>query len=373
MSASPLLIPKTGTLVPRWGRVAREWMLLVGVTGGIGLCAVYAALHERARTGVEEQQRLEAQVRTLDDRIGTQLAMVAGILDGVRNAPEIFDRTDQVTRTSQRLKALSRLVPGVKDIQLVDADGIVRAAVDTSQVGRDVSATPIFQGARARIADPLALRVARTQASGGIAGSAIALARPIEDSNGFTGAVFAVLDEQRLSAVLSDVIHAPDMRLALVNREGVVLASVSGSDAAGESSELSGGDRLVARYQVQTGQVTLDDSLFVVASRSLTAIHAGWRSGAAVIFGIYWAAALAGALALHLLQRRRRAREDTLASALQVQLSHAERLDFILSGANIGLWDWDVTGRSMTFSQRWYEMLGLQKGDIGSGDRKSVV
>ena len=367
MSASPLLIPKTGTLVPRWGRVAREWMLLVGVTGGIGLCAVYAALHERARTGVEEQQRLEAQVRTLDDRIGTQLAMVAGILDGVRNAPEIFDRTDQVTRTSQRLKALSRLVPGVKDIQLVDADGIVRAAVDTSQVGRDVSATPIFQGARARIADPLALRVARTQASGGIAGSAIALARPIEDSNGFTGAVFAVLDEQRLSAVLSDVIHAPDMRLALVNREGVVLASVSGSDAAGESSELSGGDRLVARYQVQTGQVTLDDSLFVVASRSLTAIHAGWRSGAAVIFGIYWAAALAGALALHLLQRRRRAREDTLASALQVQLSHAERLDFILSGANIGLWDWDVTGRSMTFSQRWYEMLGLQKGDIGSG------
>ncbi|WP_407704159.1 putative bifunctional diguanylate cyclase/phosphodiesterase [Xylophilus rhododendri] len=70
---------------------------------------------------------------------------------------------------------------------------------------------------------------------------------------------------------------------------------------------------------------------------------------------------------LHVFQRRRREREIRQFEELQEQRSQAERLDFILAGADIGLWDWDVAGRRVDFNQRWYDMLGMSVGEIGKG------
>ena len=131
-------------------RALREWLLLVAVLLAVGAYAGYASWQERSRIGNYERRRLETQIRTLDDRIGSQLTAVAGALDGVRNAPEIFDRTDPGSMTSRRLKALVRLVPGVHDIQLVDADGTVRAATEPAHVGRNVGLQPFFLAARSR-------------------------------------------------------------------------------------------------------------------------------------------------------------------------------------------------------------------------------
>jgi PAS domain S-box-containing protein len=36
------------------------------------------------------------------------------------------------------------------------------------------------------------------------------------------------------------------------------------------------------------------------------------------------------------------------------------RLDFILEGAALGAWDWDLTTNTVTFDRRWCEMLGLR-------------
>ena len=362
--ASPPIPPNAGH-APR--RALREWLLLVAVLLAVGGYAGYASWMERGRIGSYERRRLETQIRTLDDRVGTQLTAVAGALDGVRNAPDIFDRTDPGAQTSRRLTALSRLVPGVHDIQLVDADGTVRAATDTARIGQNVGLQPFFLAARSRVGDPDMLRLARVQDSAGVPAPGMAVVRPLRDENGFAGVVYAVLDDQRLSTVLSSIVYAADMRLTLVNRDGGVLASVSGMDGSGEPVVMPDPDRLVARYQLHTGQVAVDDMLFVVAARSLSAIYAGWRSRATALVVVYLCCFLVSGLALHFYQRRRRAREDVQEKTLQEQRSHAERLDFILSGANIGLWDWDVARGRMTFSERWYDMLGLRPGDIGSG------
>jgi PAS domain-containing protein len=36
------------------------------------------------------------------------------------------------------------------------------------------------------------------------------------------------------------------------------------------------------------------------------------------------------------------------------------RLDFILEGAALGAWDWDLKTNSVAFDRRWCEMLGLR-------------
>ncbi len=45
------------------------------------------------------------------------------------------------------------------------------------------------------------------------------------------------------------------------------------------------------------------------------------------------------------------------------QLTHQQlldRLDLALSGANLGIWDWDLRDDSVQFDRRWCEMLGLE-------------
>jgi PAS domain S-box-containing protein len=45
------------------------------------------------------------------------------------------------------------------------------------------------------------------------------------------------------------------------------------------------------------------------------------------------------------------------------QLTHPQlidRLDLALSGANLGIWDWDLRDDSVQFDRRWCEMLGLE-------------
>lgn len=41
-----------------------------------------------------------------------------------------------------------------------------------------------------------------------------------------------------------------------------------------------------------------------------------------------------------------------------------ERLDLALDGANLGIWDWDVTTGSVNYDRRWAEMLGYQHDEI---------
>ncbi len=41
-----------------------------------------------------------------------------------------------------------------------------------------------------------------------------------------------------------------------------------------------------------------------------------------------------------------------------------EYLELALSGAGLGIWDWDLTTNKVTFDRRWLEMLGLKEGEV---------
>ncbi len=79
---------------------------------------------------------------------------------------------------------------------------------------------------------------------------------------------------------------------------------------------------------------------------------------------IYWALAAAlllatAAWAVHL-KRLKRERERAQA---RIQVSE-ERLAFALDGAGYGVWDWDIAGGTVLYSERWLQMHGFNREDI---------
>ncbi|MBZ0089223.1 MAG: PAS domain-containing protein, partial [Thermoanaerobaculia bacterium] len=53
-----------------------------------------------------------------------------------------------------------------------------------------------------------------------------------------------------------------------------------------------------------------------------------------------------------------------LAEALAALRASEERLAHALEGTQQGLWDWDLRGGALYRSPRWFEMLGLEPGDV---------
>jgi diguanylate cyclase (GGDEF)-like protein/PAS domain S-box-containing protein len=63
--------------------------------------------------------------------------------------------------------------------------------------------------------------------------------------------------------------------------------------------------------------------------------------------------------------RERQRREIEEEAALQALRESEERYALAVSGANDGLFDWDLRGNRIHFSARWKEMLGHPEGEVG--------
>lgn len=51
-------------------------------------------------------------------------------------------------------------------------------------------------------------------------------------------------------------------------------------------------------------------------------------------------------------------------SIVQQSHEHSERLQFVLDGANLGSWDWDLLTNKVKFDKKWCEMLGLHPEEV---------
>lgn len=79
---------------------------------------------------------------------------------------------------------------------------------------------------------------------------------------------------------------------------------------------------------------------------------------------LYWgvAAVLLSATAAWAVHLKRLKHERERAQA-RIQVSE-ERLAFALDGAGYGVWDWDIAGGTVLYSDRWLQMHGFQREDI---------
>jgi hypothetical protein len=186
----------------------------------------------------------------------------------------------------------------------------------------------------------------------------------------FAGITTAVLDQSYFEILARSVLYAPDMTVNISHADGQVFliapsyaravgvnqnqpgspflrhkASGAADDFYQETSAENPAPRMLALRSVSHPTLHLDKPLVITVARPLAAIYANWREQA-LVYGFFWSLLLiAAALALFFNQARRGALAAAQAAVQAVQRDTAQRFEFGLKGADLGLWDWNLAER----------------------------
>ena len=369
-------------------RYRNEWFLLGIVLLIFGVILGYWLYAQRAQIETLESDRLQAQARVIDENLGRQLEGVRNALAGVRQDLTQWTGDRMSVVPSHRLNALTDAMPGVHSLLIVDAEGTILDSNQREQVGTRLDEAEYFDAMRAA-ADPARLYVSSPHENRpGIVSIDVSLV--LTDPRGkFAGIVYAGLDPEYFDVLLSSVLYAPDMHVALAHWDGAVFLVVppnkvvAGMDLAAPGSFISrhresgqaatlltgrsmaaGEDRIMASRTVIRAGLRVDKPLVILVSRELSAMYLPWRREAMAYGAFFGLIAAAATLWLHLMQRRRRAFDRLAAMHEKERSDSAERLELALAGADLGLWDWHVPSGKVSRNERWSSMLGYPTGEI---------
>ena len=377
-------------------RTRRERGLLLLTTLGLAAWGLGSRWDELGDIRAQEGQRLAMQVHAVEQNLGQQLQGMQAALRGLRSDLSGRDGGDDLERTSQhisqrisqRMEALCAAIAGVRSMEMVDAQGVVRAAGGARTPRAQATAGPWLAAVRAR-PDPAVLFVS---APFGTAGSelsinlSVALTGPQGE---FRGAIAATLDPAYFNTLLGSVLYASDMRATIVHADGGVLVinpadaqrmsqSVAGPGslfsrhlASGRAATLqtgvtalSGDERMVAQRTLQPPYLAMDKALVLGVSRNVKAMLAPWQRQTELEAGLYIAVTVAAWAALLGMQRRRSERERAAAERQAREAADAERLRLALHGGDLALWDVHLPTLQATINERWSSMLGYALHEV---------
>ena len=363
-------------------RQRQEWWALAMVLLGVAL--LVAALRWNAREQIvqSEGQRLDVQARAVQEILSRQIESVHAALQGVREHTAGWRDGDFTSNASRRLKALTDAIPGLAMLALLDQRGTAVASSRLTMIGTDLSARVPAVDDRMLVVGP-----PRRDATGQIS---VDLVMPLPAGEG-GGSVLATLDAEYFRLVMRSVLYAPDMRVGLVHGGGSLvmfeppMARAEGYDVrrpgtvfqrhvqSGRDSNLflapvliTGDLRHVSVRTLRPQGVPIDPPLVLAVSRDAAAVLAPWHEQTQWVTATYVLFVAGMALALALLQKRQRALHLLQLDADTRQRAEAERLALALSGADLGLWDLDMTDQRLTINARWAEILGREMADIAN-------
>ncbi|MDQ0074462.1 diguanylate cyclase (GGDEF)-like protein/PAS domain S-box-containing protein [Variovorax boronicumulans] len=365
-----------------WERLALGGSLvLLGVVLSIGMYVEYMALT------TQEGERLQSQARVIDENLVRQLEGANNALKGVRDEVERSGSRGNDAVTSERLKLLSDVMPGVRTLAVVDNRGVIVASNRTELMGVNSSGRDFFVTPRQR-PDRAVLYLAAPFTSP-LGPRVIALGKVLTGTQGeFAGVVVATLDPEYFQVVLRSVLYAPDMRAALAHGDGEVFVNMPvnaqtlgvnlaqpGSmftlhQQSGQVATLmtgravtAGDDRMRAMHTLSRADLRIDKPIVAAVSRDLSAIYSPWRDKV-LRRGIFYAVlALGLSLGLRFSQQRRRERDRLAADAAKERQESAERLELALQGADLGLWDLHVPSGDLVVNSRERTLLGFSEND----------
>ncbi|MDF1485250.1 EAL domain-containing protein [Ramlibacter sp. H39-3-26] len=372
--------------LPTLQRRLGEWLLLGVLFLALGALVVHIVLLEQSRIARQELDRLQAQARTVDDNLTRQFHGIYGALGDVRDEFGLGDPASAGPQASARLQALVRAMPGVRTMLVVDAEGRIWAASRSELLQRNVDEREFFTTPREQPRAALLYVSQPFHTDLGV--YSINVARVILDARQrFAGIVSATLDQTYVDVVLRSVLYAPDMHASIMHGDGAVFLALSGDSqrpmamepggplfarhmtsgqiaTAYEDTRETANARMLAQRTINPASAPMDKPLVVGISRQVDAVLAPWRAQAMVYGVLYAACALLAVLGLLLIQRWRAQRVLLDARRDADRRADAERLELTLTGADVGLWDWDVPSGRMFFNERWYAMLGYAASEI---------
>ena len=359
--------------------VKAEWLILSFVLMFSGLLIAYFIWNERSLLMASNVERMRLQTLIIDENLSRQLDGVRSALDSARSA---LRDTSGCTADCRRilLQSLKRAMPGVRALLVVDRRGAIVMSDDDLRDRRldDRNFTSMVENMRD--ADTLYLSQPYENTPG-VFNIKLSMAM-VNADGGNNGAVSAILNPEYFDAVMRSALYAPDMNSAITEDSGRRILFVpadpaamrnpsaapdpfflrhraSGrSDTVLDGAAVNGERRLVVQRTMLLKGLGLDRTLVVSLGRNQAVINLGWHSMA-------WTCVLAWLLfgsmssgALFLMQRRRRALGDIESAHAEAQAAAAAKIETALNGANMGLWDWDMTSDTRVVDGRAAAMLG---------------
>ncbi|MEK7737702.1 MAG: PAS domain S-box protein, partial [Pseudomonadota bacterium] len=368
-----------------------EWLFLGMILLALGGFVAYSLIKEYHHIDLQERQRLLAQARVVDENLGRQLhAVNLSLASVISEVPYWKGKPDGAERANRQLKTMGDAMPGVRTLSIIDSNGTMIAAGREEVIGKNFSHREYFQTVLSN-PNPDILFVGQPFMT--VLGIfTIPLSRVISGPKGrLAGIVNATLDPEEFGILLSSVRYAEDMRVSLIHGDGKLFLTAPGLEGShgedlakpgtpfsrhrdsGRTTSIltdigSGGDaeRLVALHTIRSDQLHMDKPLVVAISRDLRALYATWRQEVLIHSGLLLLLSLAISLILFFYQRWQRKFEHLKASYRTDLQEKDERLRLAAEADGVGVWEYDLASRKLSWDDSMYAIYGLDASRVSS-------
>jgi diguanylate cyclase (GGDEF)-like protein/PAS domain S-box-containing protein len=336
----------------------------------------------------KEFDQLQTQARVVGENLVRQLEGVNHALAGLRYDLFYSDHPGETPNMARRLQLLADAMPGVRDLSILDKSGIVVSSNNKGLVGADLHQRPYFKIPKAN-PDYTALYVSPNYVpSAGF--YAVGASKAVAEVDGqFVGLIGATLDPNYFDIVMQSVLYAPDMAVSITHGDGQVFMMIP-SDIRSHTTNVNvpgslfsthiqsgqmvsrvtgrslvlGEERMLVFRNIQPAELRMHAPLTISASRNLGAVDAVWWNEARLNLGLLAVFSLIACVGLAYIHKHRRAMHQAHMEIQEALKETAQRFEFGLKGADLGLWDWNMDKNTMVFSDRLWQMLGYQPNEI---------
>ena len=363
------------------GRIVTEWLAWAGLLACAALLGTWLVWYERDITLRVERERMQAQTLIISQNLVRQLGAVRSALDTLRMAITTPDATCAGPCRRAALRTLRDAMPGVSAFVVAGPGGRVLVADDCLHSGR-LADPALMRALRPVVSMRTMYLLAPAVAGSGAREVSAAMAIRLPGVEG-GGVLVAILDPGYFDVVMRSSLYGSDMASAVTDELGAGLLFVPydrsppSQDKAGWMAlyerhmasglaatvmagrlGMSGELRLVAQRNVEAHALALEHQLVVSVSRSMDAIDRPWRRMAWEYGAVWTALMVLGSAALYMGQRRRRWMETLVRRRHDERKAAADRVELALSGADLGLWEWNLDNGRMEIDARGLAMLG---------------
>lgn len=365
-----------------------QWLWLGFALLTLGILIALNLYMEHGRTMAREQDRLSTQSRVIAENMEQQLASANHALMSMRGEIGHLEQPLELPHVRQHIVSLSSAMPGIRTLNVLDADGSVTASNRLELINTNLSHRSYFQTIKQNPnVDVLYVSPPFRTVLGAYA---LNVSRMIPGPRGeFAGIVSATLDPEYFKTLMSSVLYSSDMWDAIAHGDGQLFLMVPDQNVAAGTSLAQPGSffvrhrdsgqmatvltgtvyttrdkRMMAQRTIHPASLRMNKPLVVAVSRDLDAIFQPWRRNAvaqSVLFGMI---ALASCLALYAYQRRQRKFEREAAEARVM----AERFSMALDRISAYIYMKDRQRRYVYANRPTLELFKVTEEELRGSD-----
>lgn len=318
---------------------ALPWLALVAALFVLCGVIVLNLYFERERTKSWEEDRLSAKAKLVADNLEERIASINQALLSIRSEISGERTTLAILQATLHINSLSRALPGVNGLSVVDAEGMVIAASRSDLAGADLRHRHHFQIIKQQAAPDILYVsppfLSMTDQNG------LSISRMIPGPRGeFAGIVSATIDPSYFKTLMSSVLYADDVWSAIVHGNGQLFLMEPrqkvdpGVNLAQPGSlfmrhrdngqtatvltgffQATGEERMLAQRTINPSALGMSEPLVVAVSRDLDAIFQPWQRNALMQAMLFCILVLVSSIGLHNYQRRQGRLEQAAAEA----------------------------------------------------------